>query len=89
MCFLGIITGNGESHKEMRRFALLSLRDLGVGKKSLDEMIQTETTILCDYLESLADTRDGIMSDLKIKMQYATANIIHHILFGYRYVDWW
>ena len=68
----------------MRKLALLTLKDLGVGKKSLDEMIQTEAEMLCRYLEDLADTKNGVMSDLKIKMQYATANVIHHIIFGYR-----
>ena len=68
----------------MRRFSLQTLRDFGVGKKGIDEMIQTEASILCQHLESLAKSENGIMHDLKAKMQFATANIIHHIVFGYR-----
>ncbi|XP_067944231.1 cytochrome P450 2C16-like [Watersipora subatra] len=81
----GVVFANGEAHKEMRRFVLLTFRDLGVGKKSLDEMVQTEASILCQHLESVTSTKGGVISDLKKKMQYATANIIHHVVFGHRY----
>jgi len=81
---VGIIFTNGENNREMRKFALMSFRDFGVGKKSIDEMVQTEASILCDYLIRECEKGDGLVSNIKLTIQYATANVIHHIIFGYR-----
>lgn len=70
----------------MRRFALLALRDFGVGKKGLDEIVQTEASVLTGQLEIYANENDGVISDIPAKMQAATANVIHNVIFGYRYV---
>lgn len=71
---------------EMRRFALLALRDFGVGKTGLDEIVQTEATDLTRYFEQEAMKNGGIVSNIKPKCQSATANVIHSILFGFRYL---
>ncbi|XP_044025020.1 cytochrome P450 2K1-like isoform X2 [Siniperca chuatsi] len=42
----GVIWSNGDSWKEMRRFALTNLRDFGMGKKACEDKIIEE----CDYL---------------------------------------
>jgi len=64
----------------------MSLRDLGVGKSSIDEMIQTEANIFAEYLDGCA-TRGEHVSDMRFKSQQITANVIHHIIFGERWVD--
>ena len=70
----------------MRRFALLALRDFGVGKKGLDEIVQAEATSLVEHLEQMAAENDGVLSGITALMQSATANIIHSIVFGFRLV---
>lgn len=42
----GIAWSNGDSWKEMRRFALKNLKDFGMGKKICEEMIIQE----CQFL---------------------------------------
>jgi len=81
---LGLILGNGEAQKEMRRFSLLSMRDFGVGKKSIDDVIQTEANLFCEYLGRMADKNNGNVSDMKPKCQWVTTNIIHNVIFGFR-----
>ena len=49
--YLGIILSNGDSWKEMRRFALTNLRDFGMGKKMSEEKIIQECHYLIDTLE--------------------------------------
>ncbi|KAF6033272.1 hypothetical protein EB796_008420 [Bugula neritina] len=48
-------------------------------------MVQTEASILCDYLIRECEKGDGLVSNIKLTIQYATANVIHHIIFGYRW----
>lgn len=69
----------------MRRFALLAFRDFGLGKKGLNEIVQTEATALTNYFEKEAEKNNGIVSNIKPKCQSATANVIHSVIFGFRY----
>ncbi len=45
-CLIGIIFANGETWKELRCFALTTLRDFGMGKRVAEEKILEE----CGYL---------------------------------------
>ncbi|KAK3608637.1 hypothetical protein CHS0354_042638 [Potamilus streckersoni] len=76
----GIAFGNGEIHQKLRRFTLLTLKDFGVGKKSLEERIQDEACILADELESYG----GQPRDIRKILQRAVANIIAGIIYGSR-----
>uniref|UniRef100_A0A3P9BNH9 Cytochrome P450 2K1 n=1 Tax=Maylandia zebra TaxID=106582 RepID=A0A3P9BNH9_9CICH len=46
LCFVGILFANGESWKELRRFALTTLKDFGMGKRLSQDKILEE----CGYL---------------------------------------
>ncbi|XP_022343645.2 cytochrome P450 2J6-like isoform X1 [Crassostrea virginica] len=78
----GIVWGNGEEWRRLRRFALQTMRDFGVGKKSLEEIILDEAGLLCEKFA----TREGQpIDDVKVMMTSSISNVIHHITFGFRY----
>ncbi|XP_067312552.1 cytochrome P450 2K8 isoform X2 [Pseudorasbora parva] len=77
----GIIFANGDSWKEMRRFAISTLRDFGMGKKLSEEKIIDETRYLREVLEKF----QGNPFDTTDPMNYAVSNIISAIVYGKRF----
>jgi hypothetical protein len=51
LVFLGILFSEGHNWNEMRRFTLRNLRDFGMGKTSLEGLVQSEITELMDHLQ--------------------------------------
>ncbi|KAL8173109.1 UNVERIFIED_CONTAM: hypothetical protein K2H54_040152, partial [Gekko kuhli] len=77
----GIVFSNGENWKVMRRFALSTLRDYGMGKKSIEDRIAEECQCLIQKFESF----EGKPFETTTFMNAAVANIIASILLGKRY----
>ncbi|XP_018536346.1 cytochrome P450 2K1 [Lates calcarifer] len=77
----GILFANGDSWKEMRRFALTTLRDFGMGKRMAEEKIIEE----CRYLIQMFEEHKGKPFDTACPMNYATSNIISSIVYGSRF----
>ncbi|XP_014049738.1 cytochrome P450 2K1 isoform X1 [Salmo salar] len=77
----GILFGNGESWKEMRRFALTNLRDFGMGKKGIEEKILEEI----HYLIEVFENHKGKAFDTTQPLNYAVSNIISNIMYGSRF----
>lgn len=51
-CFVsGVLWSNGDSWKEMRRFALINLRNYGMGKKACEDKIIEESHYLTEVIE--------------------------------------
>ncbi|XP_034962764.2 cytochrome P450 2C29-like isoform X4 [Zootoca vivipara] len=78
---LGIIFSNGEAWKQLRRFALSTLRNFGMGKKSIEERIQEEAQFL---REKFQDTQEKPL-DPTYLFSCALSNVICAIVFGKRY----
>ncbi|KAM4771240.1 uncharacterized protein WCC33_003087 [Rhinophrynus dorsalis] len=77
----GIGFSHGENWKVMRRFTLSTLRDFGMGRKSIENKINEE----CDYLVQKFKSYKGKPFENNIIMNSAVANIIVSITLGHRF----
>ncbi|XP_073668957.1 cytochrome P450 2B4-like isoform X3 [Paramisgurnus dabryanus] len=82
----GVITADfGNGWKEHRRFALTTLRNFGLGKRSMEQRILDEVKFIISHLEESA----GKAIDPQYIFHHAASNIIAAIIFGsrFRYQD--
>nr|XP_057901951.1 cytochrome P450 2K1-like [Doryrhamphus excisus] len=77
----GVIWSNGESWKEMRRFALTNLRDFGMGKKACEDKIIEESK----HLMEIFNSHKGEAFNNNQIINYAVSNIICSLVFGSRF----
>ncbi|XP_060128347.1 cytochrome P450 2K6-like [Zootoca vivipara] len=77
----GVIFSHGENWKVMRRFALSTLRDYGMGKRSIEDRIVEECSVLIKKFESY----QGQPFETTTTMNAAVANIIASILINKRF----
>ncbi|KAJ6663766.1 hypothetical protein lerEdw1_009845 [Lerista edwardsae] len=77
----GIAFSNGEKWKVLRRFAIQTLRNFGMGKRSLEERIQEEAQCLVKELEQTK----GEPFDPTFLIGCSFSNVICSIVFGDRF----
>ncbi|XP_055474950.1 cytochrome P450 2J3-like isoform X1 [Psammomys obesus] len=77
----GLIFSSGRIWKEQRRFALMTLRNFGLGKKSLEQRIQEEA----HHLVEVMGEEGGQPFDPHFSINNAVSNIICSITFGERF----
>ncbi|XP_029140819.1 cytochrome P450 2K6-like [Protobothrops mucrosquamatus] len=77
----GLAFARGEHWKVMRRFTLSTLRDYGMGKRTIEDKITEECSVLTKTMETYA----GKPFDVKRILTAAVSNIIVSILLGKRY----
>uniref|UniRef100_A0A3Q1CQM3 Cytochrome P450, family 2, subfamily X, polypeptide 9 n=1 Tax=Amphiprion ocellaris TaxID=80972 RepID=A0A3Q1CQM3_AMPOC len=76
-----IFADYGTSWREHRRFALMTLRNFGLGKKSMEERIHNEI----QYIIKTLDESIGTTLSPKVMFHNVASNIICQVLFGTRY----
>ncbi|XP_066452324.1 cytochrome P450 2D17-like [Eleutherodactylus coqui] len=75
-----VLARYGSSWKEQRRFTLTTLRNFGMGKKSLEERVTEEAQFLCSEFKSQKDQFNP-----QFFINNAVANVICSIAFGDRF----
>ncbi|XP_060245195.1 cytochrome P450 2C70-like isoform X1 [Meriones unguiculatus] len=78
---LGIIFSNGETWKQTRRFSLMVLRSMGMGKKSIEHRIQEEALCL---VEELRKTNES-PCDPNFLLACVPCNVISAVIFQHRF----
>ncbi|KAF8374503.1 hypothetical protein PRIPAC_80932 [Pristionchus pacificus] len=78
----GVINSTGEVWREQRRAAVSILRDFGMGKNHMEELVCSSIE---DYLIHLDTVADKENIDLRWPIQVMVANVINEVLFGFRY----
>ncbi|XP_031607452.2 cytochrome P450 2K4-like isoform X1 [Oreochromis aureus] len=77
----GLLWSNGETWKEMRRFALTNLRDFGMGKRACEDKIIEE----CQHLIDIFENFKGEAFDTTHPINCAVSNITCSIVYGSRF----
>ncbi|XP_050415836.1 cytochrome P450 2D3 [Patella vulgata] len=77
----GVLWASGQEWKDARRMTVRALRDLGVGKTTLEDRIKEEAKIILDYITA-CEGKPFKVHDIMMK---ATTNIISTVVFGKRY----
>ncbi|GMR45626.1 hypothetical protein PMAYCL1PPCAC_15821, partial [Pristionchus mayeri] len=77
----GVISSVGDVWREQRRAAISILRDFGMGKNVMEELVRSSVE---DYLQHL-ETMEKSNVDMRWPIQVMVSNIINEVLFGFRF----
>lgn len=78
---LGVLSSSGNLWKQQRRFALSTLRNFGLGKRSLEPVILNEITYCSKDFRSFK----GMPCNPRLVINNAVSNIICTMVFGHRF----
>ncbi|XP_006627746.3 cytochrome P450 2M1-like [Lepisosteus oculatus] len=77
----GLLVSSGDRWKELRRFSIMTLKNFGMGRRSIEERIQEEAKCLVD---AFAEHGDSAFNP-KFLLCNAVSNVVCSIVFGKRF----
>ncbi|XP_004388856.1 cytochrome P450 2S1 [Trichechus manatus latirostris] len=77
----GVFLSNGERWRQLRKLTMLVLRDLGMGKREGEELIQAEAQRLVEAFQEM----EGQPFDPSMLLAQTTSNVICSLTFGLRF----
>ncbi|KAJ1087368.1 hypothetical protein NDU88_000544 [Pleurodeles waltl] len=77
----GVIFTSGHNWKQQRRFGLMAMRNLGLGKKSLEGRIQCEAQNLLEFFAM----KKGDSVDPSPALLHSVSNVIAAVVFGHHF----
>ncbi|XP_053328560.1 cytochrome P450 2G1-like [Spea bombifrons] len=77
----GLMASEGDRWRQLRRFSLATLRNFGLGKRSIEERIKDEARSLVEELR----TYEERSFDPAILISKAVSNVISSVVFGKRF----
>ncbi|XP_060127784.1 cytochrome P450 2C55-like [Zootoca vivipara] len=77
----GLSCSTEKKWRELRRFTLTTLRDFGMGKKTMSKRVQEEALCL---VEAMATTK-GQLFDVRKYIRIAVSNVLCSVVFGSRF----
>ncbi|KAF0886113.1 cytochrome P450 2C41-like isoform X1 [Crocuta crocuta] len=77
----GVLFSNGKTWKEIRRFSLMTLRDLGMGKSGLESRVQEEAYYLVEELRKT----NALPCDPTFVLGCASCNVVCSVIFQNRF----
>uniref|UniRef100_UPI00358F7EA7 cytochrome P450 2F2-like n=1 Tax=Myxine glutinosa TaxID=7769 RepID=UPI00358F7EA7 len=77
----GLVLGSGAWHRTLRRFSISTLRDFGVGRRSIEERISEESECLLKRISTL----EGKAFEPTFFFNSAVSNVICSVIYGDRF----
>ncbi|XP_048036539.1 cytochrome P450 2M1-like isoform X1 [Megalobrama amblycephala] len=77
----GVMSTSGHRWKQMRKFSLTTLKDFGMGRRSIEERVREEA----EYLVEMIKKCEGSAFSPADMLSNAVSNVICSIVFGHRF----
>ncbi|XP_056613330.1 cytochrome P450 2M1-like isoform X1 [Triplophysa dalaica] len=77
----GVLSTSGHRWREMRKFSIMTLKNFGMGRKSIEQNVQDEAKNLLKMIKN----REGVVFKPADLLANSVANVICSIVFGRRF----
>ncbi|CAO4376134.1 unnamed protein product [Caenorhabditis nigoni] len=80
----GVFFSNGDKWQELRRFSMLTMRNMGMGRDLMEEKIMAELNARCSELDAMAVNGTAVET-VNVFFDLTVGSIINNMLMGFRF----